>query len=270
MNPFEDSRFVALNREAALTVELLCNGVKTMRSSGAVGSKYLAFFSLSGDLERLSKLALIIDSGLQDNKFPTDAELRKKGHGLIELSSSVKSIVDERNLEKSQSEWILDEDISSAMLACLSEFAKGLRYYNLDSLVGAKAMSKHSGDPIKIWRKRVSEPVLATHYPDWRREKDKLKSKKLGEILDPVSMVMFHADDDKIIESQTEAFNYANEEKYLKKWVPYYLLRIIRAFARPVVDLSYKAYEHKAAYVPHMIDHFGPFLNDDNFFKNLI
>jgi hypothetical protein len=73
-----EPRFIAFNREAELAKRLTCSGLTARRKAtpSAPGIYYDAFFGLSIGLERLAKLAWLIDECIRRNgTFPTDKEL---------------------------------------------------------------------------------------------------------------------------------------------------------------------------------------------------
>ena len=267
VNPFSNPTFLALNREAELSVRLICDGVNALRKASRAPDTYSALFSITMGLERLGKLCFLLDRFFKGKgEFPTDKELRNVGHDIDALSKEIVRIATDRNMEKPEL-FILHENVSESIIACLSEFARGARYYNLDTLVGSRKTAPK--DPIVRWREDVGQPVLDKHYPQWRREKDTTLAQSLGGVLDTVSFTMGVSQSNSPIDSQVQAIAISKGANYLKKWVPFYILRIVRVFARVVIELSYETYKrHDLSPVPHMIDHFGRFLNDDDFLKN--
>jgi hypothetical protein len=226
MNPFSNPIFLSLNREAELSVRLICDGINALRKANRAPDTYSALFSITIGVERLGKLAILLDRFFANNgEFPSDRELRRIGHDIDALSKELVSIANNRNIEKAEIS-IFDETISKRITTCLSDFAKGSRYYNLDRLVGST--KANNSDPIVKWREEVGQLVLNTHYPKWRREKDFQQAASLGSALDGVSFTMGIAQDNTLIDSQVEAIRISKENRYLKKWVPYYILRIVR------------------------------------------
>lgn len=141
-----DPRFIAFNREAELAKHLTCSGLTALRKAtpGGPGIYYDAFFGLSVGLERLAKLAWLIDDCIRRNgTFPTEKDLKTVGHDIRKLIKEAQLI---RRIQSAYSTFPKDS-ITDHIIECLSEFAEGTRYYNIDFFVGGK--SKGMGDPIK-------------------------------------------------------------------------------------------------------------------------
>jgi hypothetical protein len=129
-----DPRAIAFNREAELAKRLTCSGLTALRKATPArpGIYYDAFFGLSIGLERLAKLAWLIDECIQRNgAFPTDKDLRKFGHDIQTLIKKAQLI------QRSQSAYLMlpTDSVTDHIIKFLSEFADGARYYNIDFFV---------------------------------------------------------------------------------------------------------------------------------------
>jgi hypothetical protein len=111
-----------------------------------VGTIYSTFFELAAGLERMMKLAVVIDYMVNNSlKPPTDKEMRGFGHAISDLYARCKEMSDHRGLTKY--DWADPSSIGGQMLAVLSSFAKSARYYNLDQIVGGRS----DRDPLSEW-----------------------------------------------------------------------------------------------------------------------
>jgi hypothetical protein len=145
-----DPRFIAFKAELAKC--LTCSGLTALRKAPPTrpGIYYDAFFGLSIGLERLAKLAWLIDECIRRNgAFRTDKNLKSVGHDIQTLVKRAQLI------QSSQFAYLPlpSDSITDHIITFLSEFAKHTRYYNIDFFVGGK--SRGMGDPIKTWHAKV-------------------------------------------------------------------------------------------------------------------
>jgi hypothetical protein len=262
-------QFLALNREASLALEATRSGLEAISTahSSRPGAYLKAFFDLSTAIERIGKLAVVIDHALQnDGAFPNDETLRRVGHDVVELNGAMQAIR-ERYPADNDLKTYPEDEIVPIMLTCLSDFAKGARYYNLDFLVGGRGAGRALGDPVAVWRERVAAPILAKHYPKARRSKDEAMAEALGERLEPYSFVRGWDESGALVSDMTTRLTNAQAAKYLQRWTPFYLCRLFRYYTMLLKDLSYASLDRRVPFVPWMGDHFGRFVNDDSFFK---
>lgn len=261
--------FQALAREMALANQIVGTGLTAIRGAdlSRKGIYSEAFFNLSIGLERMGKLIFIIDyCYTNQGVFPTDKELRKFGHNLISIVEHAKKVREKYPTDDVLAQWD-DSEIGASILDCLSTFADGTRYFNLDYITNGK--TKQSVDPIKLWYETVIQPALDKHYSKKARERDELKFKALGNFgWDKVIMVRFTAEDGSGINSFDELNLHAHSVRFGNKWAQLYLLRIVRFLSALLNDLSYKAYELRYDFIPHASDFFGRFYNDDKYFKS--
>lgn len=126
----------------------LLNGFELFHRSsfGFPGIFYSAFFQLSTGLERLMKIVVILDHKIKnDLNNPTDKQLRVFGHSILDLYATCEAVAREKS--QSLGAWFSSGDLEYDVLAFLSEFARGSRYYNLDQLAG----STRGDDPLTKW-----------------------------------------------------------------------------------------------------------------------
>jgi hypothetical protein len=154
-----------LIQEARLTQAALLSGLEFLRNADydQPGSFYVAFFQLSTGLERLFKLVIILDHNTRHRRRnPTDKELRKVGHELVDAYRTCRSIADPQGPQAVQ--WFESDSPEGRLLGLLSEFASGARYYNLDRLAGA---ARHE-DPLIGWYGVHAE--IANHHISYSRQ----------------------------------------------------------------------------------------------------
>lgn len=153
-------------KEGHLMVGSFLNGFDLFNRSSfdRPGSLYSSFFQLSTGLERLMKIAAILDYKTKNSlKNPNDKELRKLGHNLLENYVNCRKIAEER--QPTLDVWFLPGDLEHGLLAFLTEFADGSRYYNLNQLVGGRK----TDDPLTKWY-CVHMKIVNTYLPWIKRE----------------------------------------------------------------------------------------------------
>ena len=119
---------------------------------------YSAFFQAAVGLERLMKLVVMIDHNVKhDLDNPTNEQLKRIGHDLIVLYDRCSALAGELSL--TASEWFGGDSLERQFLVFLSTFAKGSRYYNLDTISGGGK----NPDPVKEWvhlHQRIAETYI--------------------------------------------------------------------------------------------------------------
>lgn len=109
------------------------------------GTVYSALFQLATGFERIMKIAVILDHKAQhDLANPTNAQMRSLGHSIVDLYAYCRSAGERRGIDTG---WFDAESVQADVLAFLSEFAKGSRYYNIDQLVSGGTKS----EPLTKW-----------------------------------------------------------------------------------------------------------------------
>lgn len=109
------------------------------------GTVYSALFQLAAGFERIMKIAVILNhKTLHDLEHPKDAEMRAFGHSIDKLYTHCKEIALGRDFKTG---WFDEGALQGEVLAFLSRFAKGSRYYNLDQ----SASGTKNTDPLIQW-----------------------------------------------------------------------------------------------------------------------
>jgi len=266
----DSPEFRALNREASLATQTVCAGLTALRKADAAktGVYNEAFFNLSIGIERLVKLAIVIDHCLDNSgKFPNDKALRNYGHELNALVKKAREIRSKYPTPNPLAQFPNDE-IVPAIVECLSDFAKGARYYNLDYLVAGKSVRQGWQDPIAMWAERVGKPLLAKHYTKRQREKDARIASELGALMDEFSLIRFTAEDGSPITDAGAMLAHSGSTQVVQNWGQLYTLRLVRFLAMLLMDLHLKSVNMRLEFVPWLSEYLGMFHNEDKYFKS--
>ncbi|MFJ8631519.1 hypothetical protein [Streptomyces sp. NPDC093568] len=156
----ESTHWTPLVHEAGLASYCLGSGLASMRKANFAEPKhyYGAFFEYTIGLERVMKLALIVDHCVEYGTFPSNEKYAQKyGHRLTDLIVGLAGV--RGQLEPDARVWEApDGPIVNAAVSVLSDFARGARYYNIDVLTGKEPTT----DPVARWFTEVGIPLLAT------------------------------------------------------------------------------------------------------------
>ncbi|MFT7158815.1 MAG: hypothetical protein ACI8Q1_003849 [Parvicella sp.] len=133
-----------LTKEAGLTTTCLEQGLTALRKADFTQkwNYYQAFFLLTIGIERLMKLTIITLSRKEKDQLPNNGELKKYGHKINSLFTTLLTRIDPDN------EFLKDDELNLMILNFLTEFASSSRYYNLDSLSGLE----RNDDPLHKWK----------------------------------------------------------------------------------------------------------------------
>lgn len=143
-----------IEQEAHVVRSCLATGLTELRNANLNerGRFYSAFFQLANGIERLAKLALILDHMAQNSmSAPGQAAVRGYGHDLQRLIAMVSAAVVQRGY--SLGSPFPTDPLCARMLRFLSEFATGMRYANLDGL----ASGNRQRDPLDEWNEILQE-----------------------------------------------------------------------------------------------------------------
>jgi len=150
-----------LEQECLVVRSCLCTGLTDIRNANlnGKGRYYTAFFQFAIGIERMAKLALILDHMAKNNlRAPGQQIVRAYGHDLETLFDTVKTTSQIRGDSFASSFAI--SPLATKMLRFLSEFAKGMRYANLDALASGNMQRK----PLHEWN-LILQDVIATKVP---------------------------------------------------------------------------------------------------------
>ena len=169
-----------LSQEGNLAQNSLLSGIEALGKLNydKTGTFYAAFFQLSIGLERLMKIAVIIDhKSKNDLRNPPGSQIRSLRHDLVAAYNVCKQLALDRN--KNMGQWYEPGTAEHDVLVQLAQFAKGARYYNLDSF----AERQDFQDPVVHWasvhqrianqyinglrQKRINDLAIA-HCDKWK------------------------------------------------------------------------------------------------------
>jgi hypothetical protein len=126
-----------IHQESSLVSSCLFKGLTDLRraSINNKGLFYTAFYNLAIGLERLLKLTLIIEHMRTHNlSCPTSGYIRRLGHNLIQLLNECQKCANTINISCDLTFY--SSAIKQDILSLLNDYSNGLRYHNLDALVG--------------------------------------------------------------------------------------------------------------------------------------
>jgi hypothetical protein len=257
----------ALAREAALGAEHIAFGATVLgRANYAQHAHYSqVFFSLSVGFERTCKLALLVDHAMDNGgRFPREDAVRSYGHDLASLLSSVEKIAIRRGIDAQIPATQIHKDI----ISILSDFATNVtRYYNIDVLVGKSTVGP-SDDPVATWYRKVTEPILAAHYTERRRDRDTANAHILETLMGPFSRVHHESETGEQIDSLYAGANATAMTKVAKPWERMHVFQIARFVGNIMSDLGGVTQTEGVIEIPYFSEFFAIFRNDDSYFRS--
>jgi hypothetical protein len=111
----------ALANEAGSAAEHLGLGATSLGRANYAQKAYYtqSFFALSVGLERACKLILVVDHAIAKGKFPTNQEVRRYGHNLLDLMNAADKVAS--RLQVSDEERMPRSDIHDGVIGTLSD-----------------------------------------------------------------------------------------------------------------------------------------------------
>lgn len=151
---FNSKNVRLISKEAGLAATCLEQGLTALRKANFAQkwNYYQAFFLLSIGVERLLKLTIITWYRVEENKLPTNGELKSYGHNIENMYFKLLEKIDPNN------KFIEKDSLYISILQFLTEYAKTSRYHNLDRLSGVES----SIDPIHQWHV-IQKEILSRH-----------------------------------------------------------------------------------------------------------
>lgn len=228
--------YFLLEQEGWITSSTIAAGLTAIRNSnlGDKGRYYTGFFQMCIGIERLAKLALILDHMVDHGLTPPGTTvMRSFGHDLVSLFSKVETMAVRRSYP-----FVADFALSAIqdkMLSFLSSFAKGARYANLDAL----ASGANQAEPLHDWH-RILQESLTTQVPKAKSMRIEGQSAFIASKMREHTVILAHdlANHPMTVEdwfSKPRLFDEAS------KYLTWDLIRLIHPIKEAVVALSEEA-----------------------------
>jgi hypothetical protein len=246
-----------LEQEGLLIRSCLCSGLTDLRNANLndKGRYYTAFFQLATGIERMAKLALILDHMAQNNLRPPGKEyMVALKHDLETLFDAVKTTSQTRGYTFKRSFAL--SPLSSRMLRFLSEFAKGMRYANLDALASGNAQRK----PLREWN-QILQDTIETKIQVKTRQRVVGQSVAVAKAIQDITLVIATDLSDKPLTVKS-AFHKPALLDTASKHLVWELLSLLASLRDFIVEAGYAAEQtiacrsQSAANVPHMSEFF--------------
>jgi hypothetical protein len=163
-------------------------GLTDLRNAnlGEKGRYYTAFFQLAIGIERMAKLALILDHMAKNSLRPPGKQaVRGYGHDLVSLIAKVKaiSVADGHAFAAN----FTFNPLADRVLCFLSDFNEGMRYANLDALASGSAHRK----PLDEWN-QILEHVITTKIQPSTQNRITEQSMTVAQAIEEVTFSLAH------------------------------------------------------------------------------
>lgn len=246
-----------LEQEGLVVRSCLCTGLTELRNANLnnKGRYYTAFFQLATGIERMAKLALILDHMGQNNLLPPGANgVRSYGHDLETLFAKVQTTSKERGYILASSFTI--SPLSTRILKFLSEFAKGMRYANLDALASGNTQRK----PLHEWE-LILQDAMASKVSAKTNQRITQQSTAIANAIEDVSIVIASDLADTPL-SMVTAFLKPTQLDYAAKHLVFELLSMLAPLRDFIVESDHNAHRIAAtqrrglALIPDMSEFF--------------
>ncbi|USY18680.1 hypothetical protein NE857_25830 [Nocardiopsis exhalans] len=249
-----------MSHEAGLASYSLRGGLRSLRKANYEKpmNYYGGFFQYTIGLERIMKLALIVDYVAQNKTFPNDNQyIKQYGHKINNLLDGIQDI--RERIEEPSRVWKLPEkDLTDAAVKFLTNFAQSARYYNIDVLTGKEATQ----DPVKVWFSTVGKKLLAKRKgsppsAEWARALDS----DLGDSLS----FRFETETGEPIRGLEAAIRAKDDSEYVAKEGTFLCSRIARHAISVLTERSNQV-PHEVE-IPDFSEFFHIFIMDDAYLK---
>jgi hypothetical protein len=254
-------------KEAQFTYELLGAGATQIRRAdyATKGIYFQAFTSLSTGLERIGKLALMLDHYITTKGAFPDLKYLKVNIGHKISLIYAKSIDVVRN-RKIPLHFLsnLDDPLHQAILKILSDFAEGDRYSNIDLLVG----NPRARDPVAAWFRNVDLQIFEARVSERRKRQISENAHIIDSIVGDMSYVQHTSETGSGITNIEEASYRTGLQNAVSPHRQLLVLQIIRFWAELVDHLQHGAMQvDENEDIPYLNEIFAPFVNADTYMK---
>jgi len=262
--------FKSLLHEATLTNEMLAAGATQIRNANysTRGVYFQAFTSLATGLERIGKLALILNHIADNHGALPDAAFfkhlkRTLGHNLRAIYLSLREIQARRNMRVKFLNS-LDHTIHSAVLSVLHNFAMGDRYSNISALAGIRQRD----DPVAAWHETVDLPLFETSVKQQKKAEIWAKASVIGRAFGPHAAVLHFSESGSEITDLAEASYRTGVALAVAPYRQLCVLQVLRYFVEILWNLEESANSAGSNDVPAMGEIFAIFYNNDAMFRS--
>lgn len=231
--------FFLLQQEGFITRSCICTGLTEVRNANIgenKGKYYTGFFQLAIGIERLIKLTLILEHMVAHNlAAPGAKSITSYRHNLDALYQSAERVAS-AHYPHLTGHFVLSP-ISSRILKFLSDFAKGARYANLDSL----ASGTITREPLIEWSE-ILKDILNSDVSNAKIKRIMSESAAWSRLMSGTTMVIAHNLDRKPLSLE----NALSEPRLLaeaNRYVGWYIVLLIAPLKELVIELSHKASE---------------------------
>lgn len=260
--------FSAFLKEASFTKEILAIGVTQLYKANYAtkGIYYQSFTCLSTGIERLEKLCLILDYYIQNKGvLPSESYIRNYEHKIPKLYTACQEIAKRQKINFHFC-YNMDPDICHSIINLLGHFSDTSgRYSNVNILLGKE---NASNDCIEEWFHSIDMPLYQKHISLRRKADIEHRASFIGNTLNTVSMTLFLSEDNMELTNAIDASRRTGIWEAVAPYRQLYMLQIIRYFTEILIELGQKAMLIHSKDIPHFLEIFGLFYNDNTYFRS--
>lgn len=261
INPFN-----ALKNEAQFTKEVLGAGATSIRKANysEKGIYFQAFTSLSTGFERMAKICVIIDKYIANNgNFQKTSSIRGKfGHNLTKLNKEIKNINEKRSMQIFF-EYENCEKYWAKIIKILSDFGKGDRYSNIDSLL-KKDLQK---DPIERWVTEVDNLFYIEKVSKRKKDEIKREADFIGPEIENMTLVDHTSEKGEKIDTVKDGLELSMIQKATSVYRQFFVVKLIRFYMEILWNLQNEAQKFGREEIPFFHEIFGGFFVPDSKIK---
>ncbi len=228
--------FFLLNQECYLIEGTLAAGLNSLMNAGVAnrGECYAAFFNLATALERLMKLAVLLDHMARNNfNALCKNDMKKYGHDLMSLYERIAQLA----RENSTAAFLRLEQDSTGLqiLQFLSEFARVTRYANFDQLAGKSQVI----DPLEKWNE-ILGIVIQNEVSRRQKSKAQIVATNIAKEIANSALIRLH-DLAKHPMSLEDCFRDPKVQALAASRIAWHLIQLIASIKQVVADCASNA-----------------------------
>ncbi|HEY1084737.1 MAG TPA: hypothetical protein VGE29_20900 [Prosthecobacter sp.] len=181
-----DPLFNTLEQEAHVIRSAIGSGLTSLRKANLneKGAFYTGFFQLAIGFERFAKLGLILDHMAHNQLAPPGAPaVKAMGHDIAALYALLEATAGSRGYTLASS--FTPGSQGQRILDFLTQFAKGMRYANLDALASGTLRPT----PLSEWATILNE-IMEVKVPAAKRNVIHSRARALGQAVGSTALVI--------------------------------------------------------------------------------